>query len=158
MLAAVLRVTDTVVSDWRPGLPVGASPLRALPLVPWAVVAEHMTGRGRKQCRERWFAAVCPGICGSPWSADEVVRLFALHRRHPGKWGDIASQLPGRTPVDCRNSYNAHAARLLAMPPPSHGGGLAVGGGTNHLGSASPALAVAGVKRRRDAAAALERE
>ena len=33
----------------------------------WTKVAEHLPGRSGRQCRERWFMQLCPGVKHGEW-------------------------------------------------------------------------------------------
>jgi hypothetical protein len=37
----------------------------------WAVIAQALTGRKDKQCRERWFNHLCPNVKKGDWTVDE---------------------------------------------------------------------------------------
>jgi len=53
--------------------------------VRWADVATKLRGRIGKQCRERWFYHLDPGIQRGPFTPAEDARLFELRRQH-GAW------------------------------------------------------------------------
>ncbi|GBG30654.1 Transcription factor MYB118 [Hondaea fermentalgiana] len=63
----------------------------------WAHIAERMSERTAKQCRERWRNSVDPNITQSKWTVREDLLLLKLHEEMGNKWSTIASHLQGRT-------------------------------------------------------------
>jgi hypothetical protein len=71
----------------------------------WPVIAEEISYRTPRQCRERWKTYLNPEIKQTPWTRNEDNELLSAHDLHNLKWAAISRLLPGRTPTNIRNRY-----------------------------------------------------
>ena len=96
----------------------------------WRAVADLMTDRTTKQCRERWMNVLDPSISRCGWSNAEIHTLFRAQADVGNKWAAIAARLPGRPETAVKNTFYAAvrreerrsscAASGVAVPPPFH--------------------------------------
>lgn len=73
----------------------------------WGLIACHLPGRYGKQCRERWFNHLCPGVVKDSWAEEEEWNLFLLHQVFGSKWAVFAHLLAGRTDNTIKNHFNS---------------------------------------------------
>lgn len=91
----------------------------------WVSVEREMTGRRGKQCRERYFNHLEPGIVKTPWTAEEDTAIVNAVHQYGSKWTFISKVLPQkRSPNGIKNRWNATlrrrvAAGLTPVPPPA---------------------------------------
>lgn len=54
--------------------------------VKWTIIARWMgVLRSGKQCRERWYQHLRPGLVKGEWTADEDALVKELHEKHGNK-------------------------------------------------------------------------
>ena len=70
----------------------------------WAAVAEHVPGRTRKQCRDRWLVHARSSN-HTPLTLVEQTRVIDLHRRHGNHWKRIADQMVDRSERHIKNLF-----------------------------------------------------
>ncbi|OHT07007.1 Myb-like DNA-binding domain containing protein [Tritrichomonas foetus] len=71
----------------------------------WEKVAQYMSSRSPRQCRDRYKNYLHPMVKNGPWSKDEDAELLYRFRQLGPKWSKIAKYFPGRTDVNIKNRY-----------------------------------------------------
>ncbi|KAF0717066.1 Aste57867_2519 [Aphanomyces stellatus] len=74
----------------------------------WKAIAERVPGRNHAQCLQRWRKVLKPGLVKGHWSFEEDKILEVLVKQSCNNWGQIAEQIPGRTPKQCRERWRNH--------------------------------------------------
>ncbi|KAF6005131.1 hypothetical protein F1559_001080 [Cyanidiococcus yangmingshanensis] len=77
----------------------------------WSRLATFLEGRTGKQCRERWFHHLAPGVNKSPWTEEEEQVLREKHAEFGNRWALIARYLPGRSDNTIKNHWNGTMRR-----------------------------------------------
>ena len=78
----------------------------------WNDVAKYVTGRTRKQCRERYLNNLSSANEKREWSAAEDCFILSQRSKIGNKWTQISECLSGRSPNAVKNRYFGHLKRL----------------------------------------------
>eukprot|EP00750_Incisomonas_marina_P032246 INCI904.2.p1 GENE.INCI904.2~~INCI904.2.p1 ORF type:complete len:451 (-),score=85.88 INCI904.2:92-1444(-) len=106
--------------------------------ISWKIIAERLTGRSGKQCRERWSNHVNPNIKTDPWTEEEEILIVKLQREKGNSWKDISQFLEGRSDNAIKNHWHSMRRRKHRLIVESH---LALGGGGSSAASAAAGTA-----------------
>lgn len=71
----------------------------------WSIIAESVSGRTGKQCRERWINQLNPDLRSETWTAEEDQTLTNLINQYGHSWSIISKLLPGRSGNSVKNRY-----------------------------------------------------
>jgi hypothetical protein len=71
----------------------------------WTAIAQYVPTRTPKQCRERWFDRLAPGIRREPFEPWEDAIIRELQGAMGNHWSRIARQIPGRSACAVKNRW-----------------------------------------------------
>ena len=74
--------------------------------IKWSKVAEAMTDRTGKQCRERYVNHLNPNLKNSDWSPQEDATIFYLYTTMGSQWAKMSKVIPGRTDNGIKNRFH----------------------------------------------------
>jgi hypothetical protein len=83
----------------------------------WSKISAILPNRSPKQCRERWFMNLDPGVTKDAWTFEEDNQIFQLHLQLGPKWSSIAQAVPGRTDNAVKNRWNASISKRIGVQP-----------------------------------------
>jgi hypothetical protein len=83
----------------------------------WRLITSAVPNRSPKQCRERWFMNLEPGVSKEAWTFEEDNQIFQLHLKLGSKWAMIARKIPGKTANAVKNRWNASISKRIALGP-----------------------------------------
>ena len=85
----------------------------------WSVISKLMnerfgvTAKSGKQCRERWYNHLSPGISKNAWTDSEEKLIFQAHAAYGNKWSEIAKKVPGRTENSIKNFFYSRIRKRM---------------------------------------------
>lgn len=71
----------------------------------WHAISEKMPGRNPRQCKERWFSYLCPGIRTDPFTPEEDLLILSKYKEIGPKWVRMTQFFSGRTDTNLKNRY-----------------------------------------------------
>lgn len=77
----------------------------------WSEIAKHIKNKTPKQCRDRYYNYLEPGITNSPWTYEEDMLLFKKAKEFNNRWTEIASFFPGRGPNNIKNRWHKFVSK-----------------------------------------------
>ncbi|CAD8062633.1 unnamed protein product [Paramecium primaurelia] len=87
----------------------------------WNHIARELQSQGKNPlkvrtpaaCRERYQNILNPNLNKSNWTLEEEQNLFNLQQSFGNSWARIASQMPGRSDLLCKNYFYATLRKVL---------------------------------------------
>jgi hypothetical protein len=80
--------------------------VRSVIYADWVMISRQMEGKNPRQCKERWYNYLLPGLNTASWTPEEDAVLLSMHSRLGAKWVNIARFLPNRTGTMTKNRFN----------------------------------------------------
>ena len=74
-----------------------------------------MENRTLRQCKERWFNYLQPGVNSNPWTKEEDIRLAEMVKNFGNSWSKIKQYFPRRTDVNIKNRWSK-LSQLMKQP------------------------------------------
>jgi hypothetical protein len=72
----------------------------------WLQIADNLSSRTSRQCKERYCTYLCPKVNRLPWSRDEDELLRQKVRECGQRWAEIAKFFDGRPPNLIKNRWH----------------------------------------------------
>ncbi|KAL3077563.1 hypothetical protein niasHS_012269 [Heterodera schachtii] len=74
--------------------------------IPWTKISMYMEGRPKKACEYRYERCTSEALRHGRWTeAEDMLLLHAINKYGPQNWARIASFVPGRTLLQCRDRW-----------------------------------------------------
>jgi hypothetical protein len=72
----------------------------------WQRIAEAVSGRNARQCRDRWLNYLSPDVGNGPWTSEDDQLLLSKYEQFGPAWRRIASFFePGRTEINVKSRW-----------------------------------------------------
>lgn len=83
----------------------------------WKAIAALVPGRNHAQCLQRWNKVLRPGLVKGHWSYEEDQALERMVMSGCMAWNEVAKNIPGRTPKQCRERWKNHLDPRITRAP-----------------------------------------
>jgi hypothetical protein len=80
----------------------------------WSEIAQHMSGRTARQCRDRWTNYLAPAISFEPWRPEEDELIIQKVNEIGTKWATIAKHTNARTGNALKNRWYSGLKNLCS--------------------------------------------
>jgi hypothetical protein len=78
----------------------------------WKKCSNFIQSRTSKQCRDKWFTCLQPGLNKAAFQEWEDHIILIQHKIIGNKWALIAQHLPGRNGTSVKNRWYSYLSKL----------------------------------------------
>lgn len=78
----------------------------------WDFIAQHLTNRTGRQCRDRYCNYLMKDLRNGPWTIEEDFQLIRKVEEFGSHWAKIATFFEGRSPNNLKNRWYTYGRKL----------------------------------------------